>query len=376
VARRQTYRTAATIDQRAAVYRKMGDRAGNVKGTSRPGCDRAAAYRCPIFGMESSRRYGTRRIVGTFTALAVPAGLPGPATASSHSTTAGFLGQTQTGLSAPPSKTGRRKSGRASGWNDATRGRHKGGETGWNTTGHERNWSYQSDRPHGHPGEGSREHGMPSQGGSQSDRKSPTTAEQETARATTAAAVISFVALVGALIGILDNRRRVRQRLTYDWVERIGDLGLIEHQAVMSSFLRGGVRPPSVAPETWDTMDEQRQRAMRARTWHELSRSLASEDRKTILQIVAFPNMLEALAGMYNQRLLNRGIVKTHVEGQAIAFWSRAGWWIDELRLRVDPDPSVGPESNKLDVKTDKIYTDLEKMLKSLAKRKRPRRMR
>lgn len=225
-------------------------------------------------------------------------------------------------------------------------------------------------------GEGSHGHVTPSHGGSSRDAKSPTTAERETASATKAAAIISFVALVGALIGILENRRRARQRLTYEWVERIGDLELVEHQAVMSSFLRGGMRPPRLSLEAWDALDEQARLATRVSTWQQLSGSSAVEDRKTVLQILAFPNMLEALAGMYNQKLLDRGIVKTHVESQATAFWSRADWWIKELRPKADLNANTEVETNKADPKADKIYRDLEKMIKSLAERKRPRRMR
>jgi hypothetical protein len=246
---------------------------------------------------------------------------------------------------------------------------HNGDGVGWND-------NHGRDRWQGPWGERSRKDGAPSHVGSSPDAKSPTTAEQETASATRAAAIISFVALVGALIGIFENRRRARQRLTYEWVERMEDLELIEHQAVMSSFLRGGMRPPRLPAETWNAMDEQARLATRVSTWQQVSESSAIADRKTVLQIVAFPNMLEALAGMYNQRLLNRGIVKTHVESQATAFWSRAGWWIDELRPKADPITNTGRDTNKADEPADKIYRDLEKMIKSLAERKRPRRTR
>jgi hypothetical protein len=85
------------------------------------------------------------------------------------------------------------------------------------------------------------------------------------------------------------------------------------------------------------------------------------EDREKVLRIVAFPNMLEAIAGMYNQRLIDRSVVKTRVAGEAQDFWQRAGWWIDELRAQYT------------DYEGDKLFVDLQIMLRGLAERTRPR---
>jgi hypothetical protein len=144
-------------------------------------------------------------------------------------------------------------------------------------------------------------------------------------------------------------------------VERIGNLQLVEHQAVMSSFLRGGMRPPGVSDMKWAKMKAQADVEGREATWRHLVTSPSVEDRRTVVQILAFPNTLEALAGMYNQRLLNRGIVKVHVEGQARSFWDHASWWVLQLRT---------------EAKSNYPLEDLDKMLKNLQKRKRPWRAR
>jgi hypothetical protein len=191
--------------------------------------------------------------------------------------------------------------------------------------------------------------------------RSPTTAEQGTADATIAAAAIAFLALLGAVFGIVENRRVARRRLTYDLVGRLEALDLISHQALMSSFLRGGLRPPNVSEITWAAMNEQARLDARTETWQQISNSTAEEDRETVLRILAFPNMLEALAGMYNQKLLDRSIVKTRVEGEAKDFWTHAAWWIDGLR------------SQYAEYEGDKIFVDLEIMLRKLATQKRPR---
>ncbi len=90
--------------------------------------------------------------------------------------------------------------------------------------------------------------------------------------------------------------------------------------------------------------------------WRHLNDSSEVADRKTLLQILVYPNMLDGLAGMYNQGLLDRKIIRSHVESEAKNFWTAASWWLDEVRSE--------PESN--------IYRDIEVMLMDLAKRKRP----
>lgn len=195
-----------------------------------------------------------------------------------------------------------------------------------------------------------------------------TTAAWITAIATGIGALSAALALVGAAVTIFENRRAVheqfahashtaRQRLTYESVARFEDLGLIENQAVMSSFLRGGFQPPSISDAIWETMDRDARLAAAPNTWQHLRDSSSVEDRKTVLQILAFPNMLEGLAGMYNHGLLDYGIVKTRIEAEANNFWDRAKWWIDELRLQYEDN---------------KIFRDMEVMISDLATRERP----
>ena len=57
-----------------------------------------------------------------------------------------------------------------------------------------------------------------------------------------------------------------------------------------------------------------------------------SKDRTMVLRILAYPNMLEALASMYNDGLVDRRIVKRQVETDARSFWGAAGWWIQQIR--------------------------------------------
>jgi len=169
-------------------------------------------------------------------------------------------------------------------------------------------------------------------------------------------AVSAVVALLGALVAILDNRRTARQRLAYEYVARLEDPELIAHQATMSSFLRGGLQPPGISDEHWATLDQAARRDTAGDTWRRLVESPNVEDRERLLRILVYPNMLEGLAGMYNHGLLDRAIIKTHVESEARDFWQAAGWWLDEVRSE--------PESN--------TFRDIEVMMEDLAKRKRP----
>ena len=182
------------------------------------------------------------------------------------------------------------------------------------------------------------------------------TATWVTAVATGVAAFAAILAFAVAVLTIVDNRRTTKERITYESVERLEDLELISHQAVMSSFLRGGFQPPSVPDASWANMTEPERIAVGPAMWQHLSSSSSVEDRKTVLQILAFPNMLETLAGMYNHGLLDYGVVKTRVENQAISFWTRAEWWIEAVREHDG----------------ERIFKDLEVMMEDLATRERP----
>ncbi len=147
-----------------------------------------------------------------------------------------------------------------------------------------------------------------------------------------------------------------RERLTFESIARLEDLG-IEYQAMMASFLRGGLRPPGVQEADWDELNEPARLATRMDTWKHLNGSPAFEDRETLLQILAYPNLLEGIASMYNHGLLDPGIVKTRIEARADSFWTLGEWWVKEIRLLY---------------KNDALYVDLEAMLKTLKEQKRP----
>lgn len=169
-------------------------------------------------------------------------------------------------------------------------------------------------------------------------------------------AVAAGLALIGAAFTIWDNRRAVRQRVTHESVARLEAPELIESKAVMSSFLRGGLRPPGISEAIWLTMDDEARRDAAPLVWEHLCDSSALEDRRTVQQILAYPNMLEGLAGMYNDGLLDPGIVKTEVEAEATNFWGRAKWWLDLVR---------SPDNN--------VFDDLKLMIEKLEKVERPR---
>jgi hypothetical protein len=170
----------------------------------------------------------------------------------------------------------------------------------------------------------------------------------------TAAAAVA--ALLGAAYTISDNRRVARHRITHEAVARLEAPELIESRAVMSCFLRGGLRPPSISQAAWTTMDEDARLEAAPLMWEHLKRSSALEDRRTVVQIMAFPNMLEGLAGMFNDGLLDTMIVKTAVEAEADNFWARASWWLEEIR---------SPNSN--------VFDDLKLMIEKLDEVERPR---
>ena len=155
------------------------------------------------------------------------------------------------------------------------------------------------------------------------------TAEWITAGATLLAALAAVVALGGAWRTLKDNRDLDRRRVTHESVARLEAPELIESKAVMSSFLRGGLRPDDTLVATWTKMSQQRRRE---HSWKHLSQSAMLEDRRTVAQIAAYPNMLEGVAGMYNRGLLDERIVKTRVELEARNFWRQANWWLDAVK--------------------------------------------
>jgi hypothetical protein len=221
--------------------------------------------------------------------------------------------------------------------------------------------------PRGEPGprgrQGTRgQQGRRGQRGSSATEAGTGAAELVTAAGALIAALVALGGLLLAWRTLSDNRRTAEDQLdqstriasqqrTFDAVARLQDLALIEHQAVMSAFLRAGMCPPSVTEESWRAMSPERRLEETKAEWARLSDSPWETDRKTVLQILAFPNMLEALADMYNRKLLDEEVAKVHLKFQANNFVSLAKWWIEELRL------SPGGE---------KSYDQVKEMLKDM----------
>jgi hypothetical protein len=76
------------------------------------------------------------------------------------------------------------------------------------------------------------------------------------------------------------------------------------------------------------------------------------DDRRLVVQIMTFPNMLEELAAMYNDGLLDPKIVKMAVEAEADNFWDRATWWLEEIR---SPDNGVFDDLKVMIEKLDEV---------------------
>jgi hypothetical protein len=164
------------------------------------------------------------------------------------------------------------------------------------------------------------------------------------------------LAVIGAALTLIDNRRTARRRATFDYLQRVGDLALNDAFATMSSFLRGGLRPPEIEHAAWAKMKEGEKLETTELRWRELLKSSALEDRKLVMCVCAYPNMLEGLAAMYNQRLLDRRIVKAQVETDALGYLDVAKWWVTAMR---ESDPSS--------------FLDTRVMMKDLKKRKKPK---
>src|SRR5271165_4579972 len=99
-----------------------------------------------------------------------------------------------------------------------------------------------------------------------------------TAQWITAGALLA--ALLGAAIAILDNRRTARRRLTYEYIARLEDPGLIKHQALITSLLLGALRPPSISKKAWAAMDRDRRRDAARTMWRQLAKSNSVQDRR------------------------------------------------------------------------------------------------
>jgi hypothetical protein len=185
-----------------------------------------------------------------------------------------------------------------------------------------------------------------------------TTAEWMTAIGTIGAGGAAILALLGAAVTILDNRKTACRRTTHEYISRLLDPDLLPLEATMTAFLRGGMCPPGISRRRWRSMSPEARRDSAKALWRHLGRSSSLEDRRKLLEILAYPNLLEGLASMYNEGLLDRGMVKAQVEVDAQSFLRAGRWWIDQVR-EDGGDPNT--------------FRDIEAMIQDLAKRKLPK---
>ncbi|HET8672455.1 MAG TPA: hypothetical protein VFL87_02380 [Thermoleophilaceae bacterium] len=124
------------------------------------------------------------------------------------------------------------------------------------------------------------------------------------------------------------------------------------------SFLACREPPPGIEAAEWAGMDPEAREERQWKYFLELQRSTTLEQRKKFFNIGALPNALEDLAGLYNQNLLYRPIMKTHASVLVEGFWANAEWWVKRV-TRASHDPNT--------------YVELKKMLPDLRQQPRPR---
>jgi hypothetical protein len=167
----------------------------------------------------------------------------------------------------------------------------------------------------------------------------------------------AVAAVLGAALTIHQARRAARQANTYKYVDFFETPEVRALMAEATAFFACREAPPGISRQAWQALDvAERQRRQWTR-WEQLLNSQSQFDRKKVLNLLAFPNHLESVAGMYNHHLLDRKVVKTHLAPMMDAFWTRAAWWFDQVR--------GDPKTN--------TYQDLAKMLPDIRRRKRPR---
>jgi hypothetical protein len=122
-------------------------------------------------------------------------------------------------------------------------------------------------------------------------------------------AAIALAALVGAFIQLRDSRSTTRQTLTYNFTARFSSPELLQYNQMTRDLFQLGNC----------TEDEGYERY--------LNRSF--EDQLAVLIV---PNLIEELAGMYNQGLLHRGIAKDYFGFTAQELWNEGWWFIKRFR--------------------------------------------
>lgn len=114
---------------------------------------------------------------------------------------------------------------------------------------------------------------------------------------------IAALALIGAFAQVLLTRSDTRQTLTYNYTDRFADPALIPFRQKTSDLF---VLDETSEDEKW-----------------EIYRQWSVEDK---VEALVLPNLVEELAGMYNNGLLNKKIVEDFFGFTANELWND-GWW-------------------------------------------------
>jgi hypothetical protein len=126
-------------------------------------------------------------------------------------------------------------------------------------------------------------------------------------------AAIAALALIGAIVQVLLTRSTTRQTLTYNYSNRFADPALIPFRKKTNELF---ALADTTQDEKWD-----------------MYKKWPLEDR---IAALVLPNLIEELAGMYNNCLLNRKITKEFFGYTANDLWSHGWWFIDRSRRTYD----------------------------------------
>jgi hypothetical protein len=126
-----------------------------------------------------------------------------------------------------------------------------------------------------------------------------------------AGAGIALVAALIALGGFLQSRAHARQARAHSYLERYNSDLHIEPRVRLHEFF-------TIGP---DQEDE------RIAEWQ----NMTFEDKLLTVQEL---NFWEELSGMYNRKLLDRGIVDSYFGSEALETWGKIGWFVTYQRTR------------------------------------------
>lgn len=129
-------------------------------------------------------------------------------------------------------------------------------------------------------------------------------------------AVIAALALLGAVVQIMQARSAARETLTYNFTHRFSHPEFLPyHQKTndLFDFEEG----EGTANQQWD-----------------LYESWSVEEKVAALLV---PNLIEEMAGMYNKDLLQKQIARDFFGYSALTFW-RAGWWFIKRSRESNPE--------------------------------------